>query len=311
MSTESEIRERVLRGLALNRTPGYHYLGNYLQFSFEHVSVPETRMTMDVGAHNAESNGNVAYSAVAIFVDIALASNVRAGHTPASRLATVQMNLQFTGAPMTGALQLESRLQDYIAGITSKQGATTVTVTANGKPVCLGTGAFMVLDPPPGVALYNMELRKAGDPPVAPLDENLLTSEERKVLMVADAAIARMQSGEAFIQGFLGVRTHQLENAAKGELKNGPHIGNRVGHVQGGITMGLGIATAEAALPANWMLSSVTAWYISPGEGRTLKARSKVVHRGRLTAVVRTEIFGKNNRRVMEMTTAHASKSSS
>jgi acyl-coenzyme A thioesterase PaaI-like protein len=305
------IRERVLRGLALNRTPGYHYTGNFLEFSFERVTEPLVHMTMPAGPHITEANGNCNYAMVAVFADMAMAANIRAGHQPYSRLATVQMNLQFTGAPMTGALQLESRLQDYIAGITSKQGATTVTVTANGKPVCLGTGAFMVLDPPPGVALYNMELRKAGDPPVAPLDENLLTSEERKVLMVADAAIARMQSGEAFIQGFLGVRTHQLENAAKGELKNGPHIGNRVGHVQGGITMGLGIATAEAALPANWMLSSVTAWYISPGEGRTLKARSKVVHRGRLTAVVRTEIFGKNNRRVMEMTTAHASKSSS
>ena len=107
----------------------------------------------------------------------------------------------------------------------------------------------------------------------------------------------------------------QREQAARDPgielLGNGPHVGNRVGHVQGGVTMGLGIATAEAALPPTWMLSAVTAWYISPGEGRTLKARSKVVHRGRLTAVVRTEIFGKNNRRVMEMTTAHASKSSS
>ncbi len=302
------IRERVLRGLALNRTPGYHYTGNFLEFSFEEVTEPLVRMTMPAGPHVTEAGGNCNYAMVAVFADMAMAANVRAGHQPYSRLATVQMNLQFNGAPMTGALQLESRLQGYIEGITSKQGATTVTVTANGKPVCLGTGAFMVLDPPPGVALYNMELRKAGDAPVAPLDERVLTRDERKVLTVADAALARMQTGESFIQGFLSVKTQKRDNAATGVLKNGPHIGNRVGHVQGGVTMGLGIATAEAALPDNWMLSSVTAWYISPGEGRSIRARSKVVHRGRLTAVVRTEIFGKNNRRVMEMVTAHASK---
>ena len=28
--------------------------------------------------------------------------------------------------------------------------------------------------------------------------------------------------------------------------------------------MGLGMATAEAALPASWMISAVTAWFLSP-----------------------------------------------
>ena len=137
--------EQTLRGLALNRTPGYHYTGNFLEFSFERVTEPLVHMTMPAGPHITEANGNCNYAMVAVFADMAMAANIRAGHQPYSRLATVQMNLQFTGAPMTGALQLESRLQDYIAGITSKQGATTVTVTANGKPVCLGTGAFMVM----------------------------------------------------------------------------------------------------------------------------------------------------------------------
>src|SRR5436190_935393 len=111
MSTASQIRDRILRGLALNRTPGYHFTGNFLDFSFEHVSEQDVRMSMDVGPHIAESNGNVSYGAVAVLADIALAANVRAGHTPSSRLATVQMNLQFTGAPMTGMLHAASALQ--------------------------------------------------------------------------------------------------------------------------------------------------------------------------------------------------------
>ena len=70
--------------------------------------------------------------------------------------------------------------------------------------------------------------------------------------------------------------------------------------------MGLAAAAASAALPPTWALVGISAWYISPGEGRVIKARSRVLHHGRLTAVVRTEITGKNNRRVLEVVTTHA-----
>jgi acyl-coenzyme A thioesterase PaaI-like protein len=52
----------------------------------------------------------------------------------------------------------------------------------------------------------------------------------------------------------------------------------------------------------------VSAWFIRPAEGRTIKAKSKIVHQGRLTGVVRTEIIGEDNRRVMDMVTTHARK---
>jgi len=308
LNPESQIRERVLRALALNRTPGYHYIGNFLDFSFDHVSEADVRMTMDAGPHITEADGNVNHGAVAVFADMALSASVRAGHTPATRLATVQMNLQFTGAPMDGRLRVAAGLQGYVDKINSCQAASQATVSAHGKPVCFAYGTFMVLDPPKGVALYSMSHRKEGDPPVAPLAEGELKRDERKVLALADAALAQTRAGSSFIHNFWGVNTHVVSKGAAGALRNGPHVGNRVGHLQGGVTMGLGIATAEAALPPTWMLSAVTAWYISPGMGRVLKARSKVMHHGRLTAVVRTEIFGKNKRRVMEMITTHAHK---
>ena len=312
MSIESDIRERVLRGLAMNRTPGYHYAGNFLDFSFEHVAVDDVRMRMSVGPHVAEANGNVNYCALAILADMGMAANIRAGHTLATRVATVQMNLQFTGSPMTGRLLSASRLQEYVKGCNSAQGAAEVTVSADGVPVCYGTGTFMVLEPPPGVALYSMSHRKETDPPIAPLAERELKRDEKKVLAIADAALAEMRAGGNFIKSFWGVKTHARHTGAGGAvgaLNNSPHVGNRVGHLQGGVTMGLGVATAETALPANWMLSAVTAWYIRPGEGRVIKAKSKIIHQGRLTAVVRTEITGKNNKRVMEMITTHAHKS--
>ena len=42
--------------------------------------------------------------------------------------------------------------------------------------------------------------------------------------------------------------------------------------------------------------------------GRTLRASSTVVHQGRLTAVVRTQITGKNRRRVLEVMSTHCAK---
>ncbi len=63
-------------------------------------------------------------------------------------------------------------------------------------------------------------------------------------------------------------------------MKNGAHVGNRVGHVQGGLLVGLGATTARAALPAEWTLASVTCAFVSPGEGEELTAIATIQHQG-------------------------------
>lgn len=124
-----------------------------------------------------------------------------------------------------------------------------------------------------------------------------------------DAALAAAGAhGGSFIRRFWGYEPHHVEGGASCSVKNGPHIANRVGHVQGGISLGLAAATACAALTPHWALTSISACYISPGEGRSLKARSRILHHGRLTSVVRTQITGKHNRRVLEVVTTHASR---
>ncbi len=80
--------------------------------------------------------------------------------------------------------------------------------------------------------------------------------------------------------------------------------------MQGGILLGLAADNAVAALTPHWQLTALSAWYISPGEGRSLRIRSKVVHHGRMVAVVRTEVTGKGRdggrRKVFELMTTHA-----
>ncbi|MCX5820936.1 MAG: PaaI family thioesterase [Deltaproteobacteria bacterium] len=95
---------------------------------------------------------------------------------------------------------------------------------------------------------------------------------------------------------------------ARATLEDGPHIGNRVGHVQGGILLGLAATTACAAAPAAMMLSNVSAWYISPGRGDKLRIRSRILHTGRTTVVVRTEIKAAGGERVLEAVSHHVAR---
>jgi acyl-coenzyme A thioesterase PaaI-like protein len=305
MRAEPGIRDRVLRGITLDRTPGYHFTGHFLSISHDHVAVEAARTSMRVGPHCAEADGGINYGALAVFADLSMAANVRAGHDLATRLAAVALHMNFSGAPIAGRIDAAISPQGYLVDAAGRLGATAFTMTAEGRQVCFGTGSFMVLDPPKGVTLHARQLRREGDAEAAPVPESDLTRDERAILRRTDAALA-VQDGDAFIRRFWGFETRPLADGAAGTMKNGPHIANRVGHVQGGVTMGLGMATAEAAMPESWMISGVTAWFIGPGEGRQIRARSKIIHPGRRTAVVRTEITGKDRRRVMELITTHA-----
>lgn len=310
MKDRQLIRDRVLRGIALNREPGYHFTGNFLDVSYDQAAGGEAWLSLDTGPHCADAGGQMNLGAVAVLADLALAASVRAGLDPATRLATVRMNLNFTGAPLTGRLEAESSFQGFVQDAAGRLGLTRVSVVAGGGQVCFGSGAFMVLKPPKGVQLYPVPHRRRGQNAAPALDEATLKRDERMVLERADAVL-EAGGAASFVRRFWGFEPHPVAGGASCQVANGPHIGNRVGHVQGGVLIGFAGETAAAALPATWRLNAISAWYISPGEGRTLTAKSKVVHHGRLVSVVQTRVTGKNNRRVLEVMTTHSHRASS
>jgi acyl-coenzyme A thioesterase PaaI-like protein len=172
-----------------------------------------------------------------------------------------------------------------------------------------GSGAFMVLKPPPQVTLHPVPLRKRGDaePPV--LAERDLAPDELRILRHADEALERAaRARQPFIRHFWGLLPETAPGGASCVMPNGPHIGNRVGYVQGGIQLGLAAATASAALPESWMLSTVTAAFISPGEGPALRAQASVVHRGQRLSVIRTEITRHDGRLVLQAMSTHVAR---
>ncbi|MEO7728679.1 MAG: hotdog domain-containing protein [Burkholderiales bacterium] len=302
------IRKQVLRGIAGNRTPGLHFPGFFLDIQWEKIAGKAARIAIADGPHCRDANGEVDIAALAIIADTALATATRLLITPGARLATIHMQMQFTGAPATGEISAAAELLGFGDGAALHQSLTTGTLHANGKPICYATGEFVLLNPPPGVTLAPLPWQHTDAPAPGPLTADALDARELPIIKACDAALAKSSAQVSFVQHFWGGAPQRTANGAAMRVAIGPHLGNRVGHVQGGISFGMAAACACAALPATMMLSNVSAWYISPGHGKSLSVKSHIVHAGRSSAVVRTEIKTATGERVLEVMTQHIAR---
>jgi acyl-coenzyme A thioesterase PaaI-like protein len=308
-SVNEAIRARVLRAIAANRVPGLHFIGHFIGVEWQEISDGSARAALPDSSHCRNADGTINIVALGLIADIILAVPSRTGAAPGARLGTIHMQLQFTGAPAAGGLYAESRLLGRSEGAALAQSLSAGTIYANGKPVCYASGEFALLAPPPGVVLSPTPWERAeAPPPAAPVDTANLDAHERAILRVCDAALAKSSREAGFIEHLWGGAPRHTKQGATHRVPVGPHIGNRVGHVQGGILLGLAANTACAAAPAAMMLSNISAWYISPGRGTALAIRSRPVHAGRTIAVVRTEIKNASGERVLEAVSLHIAR---
>lgn len=297
----------MLRAIALNRTPGLHFPGNFIELSFDQVASGDTRVSFETGPHCIDAHGGPDIGSLSILADFALGTSVRAELDPATRLATVSMTLELGAAPRAGIVSAASHCHGYVGEGDARSGRTRLVLADAGGEIGYGSGVFMVLPPPAQRTLHPVPLRKRGDPEPPQLAEADLAPDELRVLRHADQALERAaKSGTPFIRHFWGFLPHTEHGGASCVMPIGPHVGNRVGFVQGGILLGLAAATASAALPERWTLSAIAAAFISPGDGDALRAQATVVHHGRRVSVVRTELTRSDGRRVLEVMSTHA-----
>src|SRR5688500_1917100 len=301
MSQEERIRLRVLRAIALNRTPGYHFPGNFIDLSFDRVSSADTRVSYESGESDIGS--------LAVLADFALGTAIRADLDPATRLATVSMTLELAAMPRPGTVSAAARCHGFVGEGEGSIGRARVASEEGGGEIGYGSGAFMVLKPPPGVQLHPVPHRKRGDPEPPVLEARDLAPDELLILRRAEETL--QQQGKPFLRHFWGFLPEAAPGGATCVMPNGPHVGNRVGYVQGGILFGLAAATATAALPETWRLSLMSAAVISPGDGPALRAQASVVHKGQRAAVVRTEPARSDGRRVLDVMSTHAASTAS
>ncbi len=282
--------QQVLKGLALNRRPGWHFPGNFLELSFDEVGAEGARLSLNPGPHCIDADGQTNRGAVGLLADIALSAAIREHAGFAVRMATVSMTLQFTAAPRVGRLEARGGFDGFHQGASGRQGLARAEVYTDGQLLCTVSGSFMVLDRTEG--LQQMPLWRNGaaeDPPMPALTADELTDDEQAVYQRACEAMAPGPAG--FIERFWLAQPERREGGASCDYVNGPHIGNRVGHTQGGIVIALAMHTADAALGAGWRLVGLSSWYVRPGTGPVLHAQADILHQGGFTAVVQIRLL--------------------
>ena len=260
---------------------------------------------MPDGPQARNVDGTVNLAAFCVHLDTALATASRLKIERGARQATVHLHAQFTGAPLRGELSARTRMSGYTTGTAARESMTSGTVYAGGMPVCHASGTFIVLPPPPGVKLAPLPWQQDVAAPAA-LRPHDLKPDEKAILKACDYALRRADDQHAFIEHFWGILPVATAHGARCNVKLGPQHGNRVGHVQGGLLLGLAAITAHAAAPQHPRLSAIAAWYISPGQGRSLKITSRRFHEGRSFAAVRTEVRNADGSRVLEVVSHHA-----
>jgi acyl-coenzyme A thioesterase PaaI-like protein len=305
--TDAEaIRNRMLTALAGSRTPGFHFPGYLLQLAWPRIGTMSITEIMHAWPRVCNERGEVSLVALGVMLDTALATAPRLKIASGARQATVQLHAQFTGHPIRGDLSMQATLEGFSVGGTVRQALTRGVLRCAGKTMCHASGTFVVLPPPPGVELAPLPWQRGGNTRTKPLDLKELDAGERAVMKACDKALAAADDKICFIERFWGALPKPAPDGARCTVKIGPHIGNRVGHVQGGLLWGFAATTACAAAPRHPMLSTISAWFVSPGRGKALHVRSKVLHAGRSFAVVRTVIKNDDGTHVLEVVSNHA-----
>ncbi|HXF66094.1 MAG TPA: acyl-CoA thioesterase domain-containing protein [Burkholderiales bacterium] len=300
------IRRRVLAALAADRTPGFHFPGHFLACAWPRIGTEELDQVLPDGPHARNVDGTVHLAALCVLLDTALATASRLKIERGARQATVHLHAQFTGEPPRGELLARARMHGYTCGAAARQSLTSATVYAGNAAVCRASGTFVVLPPPPGVNLAPLPWQRQGATPAPPLDPEDLEPDERSIMKACESALKRADRERAFIEHFWGILPVADGRGARCTVRIGPQHANRVGHVQGGLLLGIAAQTARAAAPRHPQLSAVAAWYIAPGEGRALAVSARRFHEGRSFAAVRTEIRNAGGSRVLVAVSHHA-----
>ena len=307
------VLERVLRAIGDNRTPGLHFLGHFMGVEWIEVDHRIARMALQVGEHCVDEQGEASLEVVATLADIALANAIRArlSLSEGMRLGTISLHLTLTGEPLVGRIEAQARCEGMVRAALTPQGLARCEIRADGRLAALASGTFMQLSPPVGVRLAPLPWQPGGAPEPRALGLADLDEHERRVWRRALAA--RGQADRPFLPALYGRQPSRGTDArgravARSRLPMGLHAGNRVGHAQGGISFALAAITAIGAAPADQRLVEASAWFLTPGLGPALQARSVVSRAGRRLSVVDTAIAGAGGGRVLEMVSTHVAR---
>jgi acyl-coenzyme A thioesterase PaaI-like protein len=304
-SDEHDIRQRALRALAGNRNPGYHFAGHFLDLQCRRFEAGEAAFELEPGPHCVDPDGTMNLGALLLLADMALAASTRLYVDSSARTATLLLRVEFTGVEMRGLLRAEAKSTGFSPHTALPQAACTGAMFAAEAEVVRMSGVWVAPPAPEGHALHPLPWEREHAAPAPALATAQLDPLEKNVMRrVAQALRAAPHLG--FARSLWDPAVRHTPRGAASRLAVGMHVGNRVGHVQGGLLLNAALATAIGAVPHHPLLTAASAWFISPGQGKALRSRSTVLQKGRNVAVVRTEVFATGGKRVLEAVSNHA-----
>lgn len=300
------IRNQTLRAISSNRAPGLQFAGYFFNFTARRFETDGVEFTIDPGPHCADANGIVNRAALIYMADITLAGAIRVFVNPNSRTATLMLRVEFTGEPARGRLTASGRGGGFSPVTALPECVAAGNIMCEGREVLRMSGTWVAPPPPQGVVLRGSPWEGGENGNQLPLLRRKdLEAAEKKVLRSVEKALREAQNGD-LLGPLCNPLVKRTAKGAAGRLAVGMHIGNRVGHVQGGFSLHAALATAEAAVHDHPLITGASAWYISPGQGKVISSRSTVLQSGRNIAVVRTELFNDERKLVLEVVSNHA-----
>jgi acyl-coenzyme A thioesterase PaaI-like protein len=300
------IRSQTLRAISSNRAPGMHFAGYFFNLTAQRFKTDGVEFTIDPGPHCADANGIVNRAALLYAADMTLAGANRVFTNPNTRTATLMLRVEFTGEPARGRLTASARGSGFSPVTALPESVAAGRITCEGREVMRMSGTWVAPPAPQGAVMRGLPWEGGENGNHWPLlKKSELESVEKAAIRSVEKALREAQNGD-LLGSLCNPLIKRTAQGATGRLAVGLQIGNRVGHVQGGFLIHAALATAEAAVPKHPLLTGASAWYISPGQGKVISARSTILQSGRNVAVVRTELFNAGRKLVLEVVSNHA-----
>ena len=246
----------------------------------------------------------MSWVAVGVLADLALGGVTRPSGGPNVRPATVHIALQTSGTPMRGNLAADAQFLMFSERTRAKQALSTATISAGNTVLASCSGAFVMLDLPPGSEQFTRPWLPPGvsDEPPGPVE---LDDDERKALEACRHAERSATPAHPFVEHFwCGIPVARRDGADL-DIEVTPHLGNRIGHVHGGVLFGTVASVASAATRPDMRLSNLSAYFLAPGLPPRLHVRAEVVQQGRSIAVVRSSVRRADGKLVLEAMSQH------
>lgn len=274
---------RALDALGRRRAVGLHFFGHFLGVE-----------GIDSGAGSAEMrltgwDGQRFRSPFAVelgtLADLAMGQAIRSQMPEGLRLATSSLLLH-QGQP--------TAVGPYVAAasvrwtdIERRTATAAVDIRDHAaRLVAFGSGSFSALPPPGGTPLRHADWSVVRRGAIPPLDVRDLDTNEKLVVAAVEKAADR---GDV-IEELLGVAWWQDGAQLLGTLEAGPHLANRVGHLQGGVIYGVIADAGQRITGDGFRVVDVRVQYLRPAGQGPVTITAELLRQGRTAAFARVTV---------------------